>query len=426
MPDLLDQLANLFWEHPKGDVLTLPCPHIVFDHPGGDQIRVPCTHGLKQEHPAGDPITTPCLHLGPAHAQGHPITVPCTHGLRQEHPGGDRVGFVTLPCIHVSLVHPSGDTVNLPCPHLVPQHPSGDTNFLPCPHVSLVHPEGDLTTVPCVHPRQEHPAGHPGPPLPCAHPLPIRRAEFGGRLLFYTDDTEIQGWMIAIVQGLMDLGVDITLPRPLHVFNRPAVNGNPNDNLDPFWSHYNPLFHSIQLTDGHTSEDNLSTALHECGHALLGHSIPNHFASGPHTGTSPNLNADGSLNTGLAMSEGWADFVALVLENRLHLGSSEYAPGALETSKLKPSPATDRCVAAALWDLFDPVGVEPGMVQDRVSLPFSEMLRVYSPGLQTLTSGPVISSIFDFANRLKENNQRTRGLATRVDEVLTRNVGKQP
>ena len=410
MPDLLDQFANLFWEHPLGDTLMLPCPHIVYEHAAGDEIRVPCAHGLKYEHPGGDPVTTPCAHLAPAHPAGHQTTIPCIHGLTQLHPGGDRLGMVTLPCIHLSLVHPEGDTITLPCPHLSIEHPAGDTTLLPCAHVSLVHPEGDLISAPCSHPHQQHPEGHVGPPVPCAHLLPVRRTEFGGRLVFYTDDSDIQRWLIAIVQGMLDLGVDITVPRPLVVFNRAAVNGNPNDNLDPFWSHYNPLLHSIQLTHGHSANVNLDTALHECGHALLGHSIPNHFASGPHTGNTPNLNPDGTPNLAVATSEGWADFVALMLEDRLQLGSDHYRRGALENLQLTPNPAVDLCVAAALWDLFDPVGPERGRQQDRIQLPFP-YFRVYSPSLQVLSTGVVVGSIYNFAERLKRNDPRNRSLA---------------
>lgn len=424
MPDLSDP-AILFWEHARGDTLTLPCPHVVFDHPGGDRVMVPCTHGVAQAHPAGDPLTTPCMHLVQLHPGGHPMTVPCTHGLTQAHPGGDRIGFVTIPCIHVSTVHPAGDTVTMPCPHLTQQHPGGDVTYLPCTHLSLVHPEGDPLTVPCVHARQQHPEGHPGPPLPCTHPLPVVRSEFGGGLRFYTDEPKVQEWMIQIVQGLLDLGLNVMSVRPLHVFHREALNGEPDDNLDPFWSHYNPLFHSIQLTKGHSDNDNLSTAMHEMGHALLGHSIPNHFAAGPHSGTTPNLNADNSLNMGLAMSEGWADFVALVLEDRLDFGSAEYAEGVLEDPTLTPNPATDRCVAAALWDLYDPTGKDSDG-PDRVMLPFGELFRVYSPTLETLVDGPVIGSIYAFAERVKKNNPRNRSLGARIDEVVERNVGPKP
>jgi len=42
------------------------------------------------------------------------------------------------------------------------------------------------------------------------------------------------------------------------------------------------------------------------------------------------------------------------------------------------------------------------------------------------TNGPVVSSIYDFADRLKSSNPRNRRLATQIDEVLVRNVGPKP
>ncbi len=58
--------------------------------------------------------------------------------------------------------------------------------------------------------------------------------------------------------------------------------------------------------------------------------------------------------------------------------------------------------------------------------PFADLFRVYSPSLQVLTNGPVVSSIYDFADRLKSSNPRNRRLATQIDEVLVRNVGPKP
>jgi hypothetical protein len=129
----------------------------------------------------------------------------------------------------------------------------------------------------------------------------------------------------------------------------------------------------------------------------------------------------------LAMSEGWADFVALMLEDRLRLGSKAYAPGVLETPTLAPNPAVDRCVAAALWDLFDPISQESdGLLLDRVRLPFADLFRVYSPSMQVLTNGLVISSIYNFARMLTSNYRNNVLLTARIDEVLARNVGPIP
>jgi len=75
------------------------------------------------------------------------------------------------------------------------------------------------------------------------------------------------------------------------------------------------------------------------------------------------------------------------------------------------------------WQYFRGAGAKKSQSE---SLPFADLFRVYSPSLQVLTNGPVVSSIYDFADRLKSSNPRNRRLATQIDEVLVRNVGPKP
>lgn len=421
MTDISDIVRNPFWTHPLGDPTTLPCTHLAPQHPGGDTITVPCTH-VQQQHPAGDPVQMPCTHIVPEHPQGHTMRVPCTHGFVQQHPAGDRIGIVMVPCVHVSTRHPEGDSVTVPCTHMKLAHPDGDTHMLPCPHVGLTHPNGDPVTTPCVHMQIEHPDGHRGPNVPCAHPMQVVRKVFDGRLVFYTDDAEIQHAAIRAVRALQNLGVDPTKPRPLSIFHHPPINGNPNDNRDPMWSHYQPVMHYFQLIAGRPNADNIGTLLHEMGHAILGHSIPNHFAFGPHNSRQVAMGPDGNPWPALAMSEGWAEFVGLVIATQGPVPNPRFNVASFETVSIPPNPNIEYCVTCALWDLFD-ANAEEQPNPDRVSLSFQELFRVYSPTLETLSSGPVVTSVGDFMERLKRNHPRNRELWVRIDEVRRRNVG---
>lgn len=331
------------------------------------------------------------------------------------HPLGDTT---TLPCVHLTQQHPNGDSINVPCTHAwVQQHSNDGVVFgqpVPCIHWGVPHPNGHTTSVPCVHIVQQHPNGDPAPNIPCLHPMTPVRYEASGNLIFFTSNTLIQHGVINAVSRLNALGVNILAPRPLNIFHRPPVNASNNDDL--FWSHYDPLTHSLQVTDDSRSdEEKLETLRHEMGHALLGHSIVNHYAGGNHQ-----LTSESSL--ALAMSEGWAHFVALAISKERGAPMPVYKGRNWETMSIAPNPKIEYCVGCCLWDLFDN-RAEAGGNPDAISISFAELFRVYSPSLQTLASGPVVSSIFDFLNRLKLNNQGNTALLARIDEVRRRNVG---
>jgi len=336
------------------------------------------------------------------HPQGDPTTIPCHH-LVQQHTDGDRH---TTPCIHLIQQHPNGH------PNPVPGFPN-----IPCTHYRQQHPAGDTITTPCIHFVLQHPAGHPGPEIPCVHPLPVVREVSGLNLKFYTNDTTIQNETITAATRLKDLGINIGSPvRPLCIFNRDPINGDPDDSTDPFWSHYNPAFHSIQITrrPGVLDINRLRNTLHhEIGHATIGQSLiqigtPAH----PHRLTEMTDPAE-------AMSEGWAHFIALVIRFNRTVVNPVYNgkfwgtrdPGVLCVSTIEYN------VGCLLWDLLDvpsdgPTPGRPGL--DNVILPLSELFRVYSPTLTAITNGPVISTVGDYLSRLVTNNP---SLIARIDRV---------
>lgn len=370
------------------------------------------SHLLFVEHPDGHAVQLPCVHLVPQHPNGDSVTVPCTHGLRNQHARGDRVpgplGPVTVPCIHLVPVHPNGDNVSIPC----------------------------------IHPVPEHPEGHLGPVAPCPHLLPVVRSEYNNLLRFYTDDIVIQDAVMDAIARLNTYGVSLISPlRPLHIFHRPPADDGGGD--DRFWSHYSPVFHSIQVMDvGQDADRKREVLRHEIGHALLGNSVTNHYAGGPHTLT-------GEADTyALAMSEAWAHFVALVLTYQPGDQSITYRSMDWENMSVSPNGKVEYCAGCFLWDLFDLVVQSrsplsrlpdrgdlfdlPGNVltrpveDDLAEIAFSEMFRVYSPTLQTIPNGPVVSSVWDFADRLKKNNQDDPVLVAAIDQAVLSNVGQRP
>ncbi len=345
--------ANLFWTHPQGDPTTVPCTHIVQQHPNGDRTNVPCTH-VVQEHPNG-------------HRNPNPISV--------------------LP-----------DLPRTPCIHFRQQHAN------------------DVLTTPCVHVGQQHPGGHPGPEVPCFHPVAMVREESNLHLKFFTGNATIQSETIAAATRLKDLGISVgTTIRPLCIFNRAPINGNPDDNDDPFWSHYSPLFHSIQITrrSGALDVQRLRDTLHhEMGHATIGQSLIDIPGGGNHTLT-------GASDPGVAMSEGWAHFIALVIRfarTELNPTYDGMAWGRRDSS-VACSPNIEYNVGCLLWDLFDspsdgPTPNRPGA--DTVVLPLSELFRVYSPTLTTILNGPVIPSVGNYLERLENNNPSLRSRIERL------------
>lgn len=352
-------MANLFWTHPNGDSVMLPCTHPVVAHPAG-----------------------------------HPGVVPCIHPRVQAHPGGDTV-----------RVGPTSRTV--PCIHWVSPHPGGDAVTTPCPHVGLLHPGGD-----------------PGPAGPCLHPLtPVDAAPADG-LLFFTDDASLQRFARDAVALLRKLDVNPVAPRPLSIFSRAPLNGTPVRSDDPFWSHYEPDTHAIQIAPEHAAT--AAVLNHELGHAILGHRCVRIASAGGAHG------ATDSLDPGTAMSEGWADFVAAVLTNTLltqrgraqvhaTFGTPLLAGLDLETrpAAIVPDPAVEYCVAATLWDLYD-TQQEPGPDPDTERFTFAQLYGVFAVTPSTIPQGPVIQHVDDYLERLK---LQFPNRADRIDAIKRRNLG---
>jgi hypothetical protein len=341
-------MANLFWQHPEGDNRTSPCVHMIPQHPGGDNILVSCTHGLVQQHPNGDAVKIPFTNK----------------------------------------------TVNVPCTHWVPPHPNGDSHTVPCIHLIPQHPNGDVIAVPCTH---------------LMSPVLI---EDGGALVFYTNNTALQVFVRAGIQRLTSLGANLLASGPLNIFNRAPIHGNPNDNSDPFWSHYESWDHAIQITEGLSGIGMRDTLFHEMGHALVGHSsiqvISPGNPHGMHTATDP----------GEALSEGWAHFVGAAMLNAKTNPVPIFKGENWETlaTGRVPSPNIEYSVAMCLWDLFDSVN-ESG---DNTSFSFLELVRVFQPSFPTITSSPVIKDIFDYCDRLIKNNPAKKNA---INSVRIKNVG---
>lgn len=346
--------------------------------------------------------------------------MPLPANLFWTHAQGDPT---TLPCTHIAQQHPNGDPQTVPCPHLVQDHPGGDPNpipglpRIPCIHVRQQHPGGDTVRTPCVHLVQQHPAGHPGPEFPCVHPMPVQREVPNLNLKFFTADTTIQNETIAAATRLRDLGIRIgTALRPLCIFNRGPINGNADDPNDPFWSHYNSLFHAIQITrrPGALDVQRLRDTLHhEMGHATIGQSLIQIGSNGGvHSMTQPSSAA-------VAMSEGWAHFIALVIRfPRTEINPSYKGKlwGKRDTTVACDS-RIEYNVGCLLWDIFDnptdgPTPDRPGT--DTIALPLSELFRVYSPTLTTILNGPVIPSVGNYLERLENNNPSLRDRIERL------------
>ena len=395
-PDL-PAVAELFWTHPQGD-----CTHLIQQHPNGDAGK-----------------TFACAHPPvPAHAGGHPGKAPCPHRVPQ-HVGGDDTGK-KAPCIHLRFgkpQHPEGHSIFIPCAHPVAEHPDGHAVTTPCTHLVAPHREGHTgPAAPCTHLTAEHPKGHPG--VPCAHPMRPTRVDSETRLVFFTDDAQIQRDAILTVKRLKALGIDVCKPQPLNVFYREPINGDPEDNKDPFWSHYEPVKHAIQLVRGRPLDKTIETLHHEIGHALLGHScVQITTKGGPHT-------LKDASDPALAMSEGWAHFVALVVEKDRSSASFQHKSLDWENAHAHTDIVLDSKnefrVAAVLWDLFD-TRRDPKS-PDSISLEFSEMFKVYRPSMETIRKGPLIPSLENYLERLKLNNSFWLNV---IEAVRAWNLAKQ-
>jgi hypothetical protein len=309
------------------------------------------------------------------HPTGDSSTVPCTHFVKQH----ENDGVVTVPCTHPPVRQHAYDTVlgqRVACRHWVPAHPGGDRK-----------------TVECVHNVPQHPGGDPGPDVPCAHPLQPVSHDFSGNLIFYTNNSEIREAAVRAVNRIQALsGVNVLNPRPLHIFNRGPVYGDPFRGDDPFKTSYHRGSHAIQIMRGALSGDALAQAVyHEMGHAALGHRCVKILSpGGSHDFCAPSTPEK-------AMSEGWANFVAMAIMGAPQYGGMDWE-SRMACGLVPPRTDIEYFVGCCLWDLYDAGG------EDAAQISFRELFRVYSPTLQTLTDGPVLNGIDDYLQRLKQNN----------------------
>lgn len=350
----------VFAVHPKGDTQVLPCPHLVAEHPGGHGGGTgPCLHPPVAKHPGGHKQWTPCAD--PRHAS--------------------RKG----PC-------------------------KGHEKTVPCAHLEAPHGSDPLPTVPCGHLKKEHPGGHPNTG-PCVHELRPVETDKGRGLIFYESTpafrSRVKGW----VDTLQGWGIRFGTPRVLHVFQRPFRDGPYPDaygsdaGRDPFWSHYSPIEkkgrHYLQVAREHGD----STAAHELGHAIAGDKcVVLASLGGSHL-------VEGEAAPGLALSEGWGDFVsaALLLDPAAAAPRWPFSPDSSfdmeagqKVGATAPGPRSQRrelSVAYAFWDLFD----RRADGADNDSLPFPTLFRVLQPTLATLTKGPLVRDFHDFVARLAKN-----------------------
>lgn len=327
-------------------------------------------------HPTGDPSTEPCRDLVRPHENHGVATRPCT--CEPVHPHRYDVIF--------------GQKVDCRC--WAPPHPDGHQEAIPCLCPSV----------------PAHPEGHPGPDVACIHPLEPAGHSFSGNLVFYTNDSVIQSAAVTAVNRIRSLsGVNVLNPRPLNIFHRHAIGPDPLDPKEPFRTSYHPDSHSIQVVRNNFTDAMLSQAVyHEMGHAILGHRCVRLLPA-------PTEHKQCEATTpARAMSEGWADFVAMAIMGVPELLGMNYEyPVGCWYKVFAPRTDIDYFVACCLWDLFD------GTREDPAQISFQELFRVYSPTLQTLANGPVIGSINDYLQRLKQNHP---GKADQIEKVRITNL----
>lgn len=375
------------------------------EHPAGDPLCVHC----RLQHPQGDPTQIDCIHLVAPHASD-PSTIPCKH-CRQQHAEGDDTG-ARIPCVHrdkFGRPQHSSDPVRVPCVHLQCDHPNGDPGPpVPCTHARVrQHDHDNGPPTPCAHKVCDHPNGDQGKATQCIHPLrPVEENLADGYRLFITDnDLRAQ-----VKQAILDLknrfGIYVGRPRILNVFNHAPINGIPADGSNPNWSQYDPVTHSIQLMKGKTNEELAETVRHELGHALIGRRVVQILTpNGEHT-----LCDD--KGPGLAMSEGWANFVGLVLSpgkertyKRVDWEDAHSLSGCMNIGggNIPYSTGNELRVAAILWDIYDANRDQGRVNLDRMNVSFQEMYKVFSPSMATLLNGPVFESIDQYMERLNAN-----------------------
>jgi hypothetical protein len=332
-----------------------------------------------------------------------------------QHPTGDRV---MVPCSHLGVVQSGTTSISAPTNiEIIKQHDHdtvtdvfGVSHDVPCLHLDAKITSAPMS-IPSYEVRPQHPGGDDSPvSAPCVHPLAPAHVDTARHIIFFTDDKKYQGVATDLIDRLLTRLHVRTMggtSRPLLFFFREAVNGNPNDATDPFWSHYDSSLHAIQITRNSAvvNYDNVrSTLAHELGHALVGQScvrIPNE--GDPHSMKSPS-------HPGEAMSEGWADFVQIAVSR-----DDRSAPGpAFDYEKRDMSvPKTNDIeynILCLLWDLYDVFTKGPqgfGIMDDdpasslKTAFSFEDLFGVFSPSLETLPAGPVIWDIDNYLSRLK-------------------------
>ncbi len=348
------EFASLLWQHAEGDSFKVPCQHLQAVQTGSVSIDVPTK-----------------IDVGTQHSDDGKWRAP----TGQEY---------TIPCMHWNTNVTTG-TAQVPTFELRPQHPDGDD--------SPVHG-------------------------PCIHALTPSAVDSSRHLVFFTDDPQYQMIVTQLVDKLRnELHVRTvgSSARPLMLFFREAVRGNPNDSTDPFWSHYDPFLHAIQITRNPTGIDYDSVRAvlsHELGHAIVGQScvqVPNE--GDPHSMKRPS-------HPGEAMSEGWADFVAVALARTGRGTPHSLFAGASFEERDPAVPLTtdiEYNIMCLLWDLYDVETVvqarpprigrvipdDDSAATEATAFSFEELFGVFSPSLDTLPAGPVIWDIRNYLGRLR-------------------------
>ncbi len=424
--------ANPFWEHPYGDEAgRTPCKHLRKQHPGGDLAPCPCPKSLQ--HPGGDEKKIECVHRKLLHPDGDEEKVPCVHRN-----------------LDGSAKHGDGDTARKPCGHWVKDHPDGDRETVPCTHWVTKHPDGEPgTNVPCTHLTAEHRDGD-AVLKPCGHRLGKVASDSDPPVDFYTDDAAVTAGVRDGVKKLKELGVKFKWPRPLCVFYREPINGNPDDNNDPFWSHCNMVDSVLVVTKDPsdwlakngpmTKGDRTNwfesrkrglqvTIRHELGHAIVGYKCVLAMADfSPHS-----LFMEQSA--GGAISEGWADFVAVALLSDRGALDAAYKGWTVEdgetlTKAQKPDgsevevKATQKVefrVMCFLWDCYDTASSTAARGRttrdETLQLKFDEIFAAWSPSGETLLNSPLMPDARSFMNRLANNKPDLKTELERVFEV---------
>lgn len=351
---------------------------------------------LFWEHPDGHIVKVPCVH---------PKTV--TQNVQVKIPGYNKTitlpgsnTTANVPGFNIAGIRWDGATVNISIPG-----PSGDVHF-----------DDQNITFPVTLPGLQHPEGDDGPTVPCWHPFRTYTVDVARNIVFHTSNSFVQNETKKAIDRLAALMVRPSFLtssiRPLHVFNRPLLSNYPQDARNPFWSHYEPDTHAINIHFDATANqtDFLDALHHELGHASIGQNCVQIPTPGGGHGM------DAEIDPALAMSEGWAHFVALAIRDNqdtllpaLYWGQRWEARNAA----VAPNLNIESNVARLLWDIYDTgrsvTGGWPPRTMykaddEAMSFPFKELYKVFSPTLATLQNGPLIPSINDYIARLKENN----------------------